>query len=47
LRTLGRLPDDRELIVSRRPLTEHSTLAEGLREVLWALVNTKEFILNH
>jgi hypothetical protein len=38
LRTLSRLPTDVERSIAR----DHD-----LRSLLWALVNTKEFILNH
>jgi hypothetical protein len=32
---------------ARRHLDEAESLARGLRELLWALLNTKEFVLNH
>jgi hypothetical protein len=46
LRTLGRLPDERETGVSRKYLAESKDTQAGLRDLLWALVNTKEFIVN-
>lgn len=47
LRTLSRLPDDRERSTARRHLEESGLSASGLRDLLWALINTKEFIVNH
>ena len=46
LRTVGRPPDEREAAVARRCLTEAAEPAAGMRDLLWALVNTKEFIVN-
>lgn len=43
LRTVNRLPDEREVGIARRYL---STEAAGLRDLLWVLVNTKEFMIN-
>lgn len=45
LRTVGRLPDERELGVARSHLAAGDAVA-GLRDLLWALLNTKEFIVN-
>jgi hypothetical protein len=48
LRTVSREPAEREL--SRRSLDylrQSPTLTIGLRDLMWALVNTKEFIVNH
>jgi hypothetical protein len=47
LRTLSRLPDDRELAVARKHLQDAGDPIAGLRDLLWVLVNTKEFIVNH
>lgn len=44
LRVLNRLPDEREMGVSRKALEDGVT--GGLRNLLWALVNTKEFLVN-
>jgi hypothetical protein len=44
LRTLSRLPDEREMGIAKGYLEKNAT--GGLRDLLWALVNTKEFILN-
>lgn len=48
LRTLSRLPTDAERTIAREQLAKPSDDPRGnLRTLLWALVNTKEFILNH
>jgi Protein of unknown function (DUF1549)/Protein of unknown function (DUF1553) len=44
LRTLSRLPDEREMNVSRKAL--ESGVAAGLRDLMWALLNTREFLVN-
>jgi len=44
LRTLNRLPDEREMGVSRKAL--EGGVTSGLRDLMWALVNTKEFMVN-
>ncbi len=47
LRTLSRLPTEEE---SKRCITfiqEDDDLTNGLTGVLWALINTKEFVVNH
>jgi hypothetical protein len=47
LRTLSRLPTAAEQQAGETYLQESSTPAAGLRDLLWALVNTKEFQVNH
>jgi hypothetical protein len=47
LRTLSRLPDNSELTVCRKHITEADDLIDGLRDLMWALLNTQEFITNH
>jgi hypothetical protein len=47
LRTLSRGPDERELSRSLEHLRTSPTLMAGMRDVMWALINTKEFIVNH
>jgi hypothetical protein len=47
LRTLSRLPDDRETGVALQYLRQADDQGKGLRDLLWALLNTKEFITNH
>ena len=45
-RTVGRLPDKQEAAISREHLAGTTDPAAGLRDLLWALINTKEFIVN-
>jgi hypothetical protein len=47
LRTLGRNPEDKEFAVALDHLKQSKDEAKGLRDLLWALLNTKEFITNH
>jgi hypothetical protein len=47
LRTLSRLPNEREAAIAGRYFTESDDASKGLRDLLWALLNTKEFITNH
>jgi hypothetical protein len=47
LRTLVRRPTEREIERSIAYLKESPTAKDGLRDILWALLNTKEFALNH
>jgi len=47
LRTLSRLPTEQEQAIARKHLAETADLAAGLRNLMWALLNTKEFIVNH
>ena len=47
LRTLSRYPTDEELSRSRKYLNESEDTVNGIRGLLWALLNTKEFIVNH
>ena len=46
LRTLSRLPDEREHGIAGQYLADAPDTASGLRDLLWALMNTKEFIVN-
>jgi hypothetical protein len=46
LRTVGRLPNDEEQGVARQYLAESDSTVSGMRDLLWALLNTKEFIVN-
>ncbi|HQU41339.1 MAG TPA: DUF1553 domain-containing protein, partial [Pirellulales bacterium] len=46
LRTLSRLPKDGEQQVAMRYLNESETPASGMKDLMWALLNTKEFIVN-
>lgn len=47
LRTLSRPPRPDELEKARLYINESDDTVDGLRDLLWALVNTKEFIVNH
>jgi hypothetical protein len=47
LRTLNRYPDDHEQTKALAYLNDSTNVASGLRDLLWALVNTEEFIVNH
>ncbi len=47
LRALARLPNDRELKAGLEYLQKSPTLRKGLEDVLWSLVNTREFQLNY
>jgi len=47
LRTLSRLPNEAELTRSRSYVEGSEDTVQGLRDLLWALLNTKEFIVNH
>lgn len=47
LRTLSRYPDIDEVNVSVDYITQSESPADGVASLLWALVNTKEFIITH
>ncbi len=47
LRTVSRMPNASELQTAEQYILEAEDPVQGLRSVLWALVNTKEFIVNH
>lgn len=48
LRTLSRLPDDKETQIAMSFLDEaKGDTINGARGLLWALINTKEFVVNH
>jgi hypothetical protein len=47
LSALGRLPNAEELRAGLEHLKTSATLRKGLEEVLWSLVNTREFQLNY
>jgi hypothetical protein len=47
LRTLSRYPSDQELARCQQSIEQASDTVTGVRDVLWALLNTKEFIVNH
>jgi hypothetical protein len=47
LRTLSRLPTPSEQQRATLHLSESPSTAEALRDLMWALINTKEYILIH
>ncbi|RLT11562.1 MAG: DUF1549 domain-containing protein [Planctomycetota bacterium] len=47
LRSLSRLPSDTEMETSKTFLAQSEDRLSGARDLLWALINTKEFIVNH
>ncbi len=47
LRTLSRLPSETELTRCEAHIRGDKDLINGVTGVMWALVNTKEFIVNH
>jgi hypothetical protein len=47
LRTLSRFPNPAERDTSLGHLKSSEDPLDGLKDLLWALVNTKEFMLNH
>jgi len=46
LRTLNRMPDERETGIAKKYVADAKDTQSGLRDLLWALINTKEFIVN-
>lgn len=47
LRTVSRFPTDSEREIAATFLNESENPREGLRDLVWTLINTKEFIVNH
>lgn len=47
LRTLSRLPSDAEMQRCREHFATTETTTQGLEGLVWVLVNTKEFLVNH
>ena len=47
LRSVNRLPRPEEVARAKQHLSSTPSTEEGLTDLLWALMNTKEFILNH
>ena len=47
LRTVSRHPDRAERKRALQHLQQSNTMAEGITDLLWAMMNTKEFLLNH
>lgn len=47
LRTFSRLPTAEEIADGEKYLKESVDLGAGLRDLIWALLNSKEFVVNH
>lgn len=47
LRTLSRMPEPEEMQTSLAFIQESPSKAEAIKSLLWALLNTKEFIISH
>ncbi len=47
LRTLSRVPTDDEKAIALAHLGDAPDVVSGARDLMWALLNTKEFIVNH
>ncbi len=47
LRTVSRFPDPEELTTAQTYIVESKDPVDGVRGVLWALLNTREFMVNH
>lgn len=47
LRTVSRIPTDEEQEIAAKYIAQAKSPVDGLRDLLWSLLNTKEFIVNH
>ncbi len=47
LRTVGRPPNDEERNRAMKHLSSSQSFAEAIADLLWVMLNTKEFLLNH
>jgi hypothetical protein len=47
LRTLSRPPTPKEILTAKEDISAANDSVEGVRDVLWALLNTREFLVNH
>ena len=47
LRTLSRIPQESELNRAMQYIDEGDDKVESFRGLVWALINTKEFVVNH
>jgi hypothetical protein len=47
LRTLSRFPTTDEIQTAKTHIQDAQDPVEGIRSVLWALLNTREFVVNH
>ena len=47
LRTVSRVPSPREQSHAKQHVNAANSVRSGMTDLTWALLNTKEFILNH
>jgi hypothetical protein len=47
LRTVSRPPTEKEIALARAYFKDSTSLDAGVRDLLWALINTSEFLVNH
>ena len=47
LRTVGRFPSNSEVMRAKEHLKTTQSPIEGIADLVWAMINTKEFLLNH
>jgi hypothetical protein len=47
LRALSRPPTPKEILVAKEDIGAAKDRVDGVRDVLWALLNTREFLVNH
>ena len=47
LRTLSRPPTAQEILTAKEDIGAAKEPSDGVRDVLWALLNTREFLVNH
>jgi hypothetical protein len=47
LRTLSRPPSSKEIRLAKEDIAAAREPVEGVRDLLWALLNTREFLVNH
>jgi hypothetical protein len=47
LRTVSRTPTDQEMANAQHDIAAAKTSVDGVRDLLWALINTREFKVNH
>ena len=47
LRTVSRPPSQKELENARADIANADDPIDGLRDLLWAMLNTREFMVNH
>ncbi len=47
LRTFSRLPNQDELASAEKYIADSADQSTGVRDLVWALINSKEFLVNH